>query len=127
MSTSPRVALAAAIQVAVDAGWNVYGSPPEVLAIPAVVIRPGDPYQAPATAAGTAGAAWAFDIDIVVHRSSADRGLDALEVARETVTGALPVGYRWIEFGDIGELVVNKKTYLKGTLGVGVINTEGVG
>ena len=124
---SPRVTLAAAILAAVGDGVQVYAFPPEVLVPPAVVITPADPYQAPATAAGALGAAWAFDINIILGRWKADQALDAMERAREVVTKSLPAGWRWVDFGDIGETIINKKAYLSGTLGVAVINTEGLG
>ena len=123
---SPRVGLAAAILATVGDGVQVHAFPPETLVPPAIVIRPADPYQAPATAGGVKTAAWAFDIDIILGRWKADKALDAMERAREAVTSALPAGYRWVEFGDIGQIEINKKSYLRATLGVAVINTEGL-
>ena len=125
---TPRVTLAAALVAAIgtDTGVQVYASPPEVPVPPAIVIRPADPYQAPYHASGTVGSAWAFDIDIIMRRNRSDAALDALERAREVVCAALPSGWRWIEFGDIGETEISKKRYLKGTLGVAVAYTEGM-
>lgn len=123
---SPRVTLATALLSAVGDGVQVYNSPPDVLVPPAIVIRPADPYQAPATASGGMSAAWAFDVDIVMGRNKSELSLAGLERAREVLTAALPDGWRWVEFGEIGEVEIGKKTYLKATLGVAVIATEGM-
>ena len=125
---SPRATLATALVAAIgtDTGVQVYASPPETPIPPAIVIRPADPYQAPYHATGDVGSAWAFDIDIIMRRNRCDAALDALERAREVVCAALPSGWRWIEFGDIGETEISKKRYLKGTLGVAVAYTEGM-
>jgi hypothetical protein len=125
---SPRNVLADALTAAIgtDTGVQVYASPPEVPVPPAVVIMPADPYQAPNHAAGTNQSAWAFDIDIILRRNKSEPALDALERAREVIAGALPAGWRWVEFGEIGEIEIAKKTYLKGTLGVAVSVTEGL-
>ena len=124
---SPRETLAAAILAYIgDGGVQVYASPPEVPAPPCIVIMPADPYQAPYHSSGGAGAAWAFDVDIIVRRFRTDGGLAALERARELVTAALPAGWRWVEFGEVGEIEIAKKKYLKGTLGVAVAYTQGM-
>ena len=125
---SPRKVLADALVAAIgtDTGVQIYEYPPNVPVPPAIVIRPADPYQAPDHAGGTAASAWAFEIDIIISRNRSDAALDALERAREVITAALPAGWRWIEFGEVGELEVAKKVYLKGTLGVAVRLTEGL-
>ena len=124
--TSPRVTLGAALETAMGIGWQIYTSPPKTVAPPAIVIRPADPYQAPYHASGSVGSAWAFDVDLIVRYNLTEEGLYDLEVARETVSDALPDGWRWIEFGDIGEIEIAKKVYLRGTLGVAVAFTEGM-
>ena len=125
---SPRVTLADALATAIgtDTGVQIYASPPNVPVPPAIVIRPADPYQAPNHAAGTQASAWAFDVDIILRRNKSDAALLALERAREVISAALPAGWRWVEFGEIGEIEIAKKTYLKGTLGVAVSATEGM-
>jgi hypothetical protein len=120
-----RETLAAVLEPALGDGWQVYEWPPSVIAPPAIVIQPADPYSAPYHATGITGAAWALDVDIVVRFNDSEEGLSELERIRETVSAALPPGWRWVEFGEIGEIVVAKKAYLKGTLGVAVA-TEGV-
>ena len=105
---------------------QVYPYPPEVPVPPCIVIRPADPYQAPYHAGGTTGAAWAFEVDILLRRHEAGAALRALERARELLSASLPAGWRWVEFGDIGEIVVAKKAYLKGTLAVAAALTEGL-
>ena len=80
----------------------------------------------PIHTSGALGAAWAVDVDIVVRYNDSDEGLAELERTRETVAAGLPAGWRWVEFGEIGEIVVAKKAYLKGTLGVAVAISEGM-
>lgn len=123
----PRSELATAILTAVGDGVQVYSYPPEVPAPPAVVIKPADPYQTPMLAGGTDTAAYAYELDIIVGRNWAGgSNLDALERAREVVSAALPAGWRWVDFADIGEIIINKKSYLRGSLGVAVTRTEGL-
>lgn len=105
---------------------RVLASPPELVAPPAAVIRPADPYQAPYTSSGAVGSAWAFDVDIIVSRNLVDQGLGQLERAREFLCDNLPPGWRWLEFGGIGEITVAEKTYLKGTLGLAVASPGGL-
>jgi hypothetical protein len=126
--SSPRNVLADALVAAIgtDTGVQVYASPPNTPAPPAIVIMPADPYQAPNHSAGSNAAAWAFDIDIILRRNKSEPALDALERAREVISAALPAGWRWVEFGEIGEIEISKKTYLKGTLGVAVSLTGGM-
>ena len=125
---SPRVTLAAALTTAIgtEDGVQIYASPPNTPVPPCIVITPADPYQAPYHTSGEKGSAWAFDVDIILRRNRSDAALDALERAREVVCGALPAGWRWIEFGEIGETEISKKAYLKGTLGIAVAYTEGM-
>ena len=123
---SPRAVLAGVFRTAAGAGVQVYDHPPETITPPAVVIRPADPYQAPATAGGYLSALWAFEVDIILTRNRADLSLDSLERAREQLCAVLPAGWRWVEFGELGEIDVGKKTYLKATLGVATIATEGM-
>lgn len=124
--TSPRATLAAAFETAFGDGVQIYKSPPDTLAPPCIVINPADPYQVPYTAAGSDASAWAFELDIVLRRNRSDLALDELERARELVCTALPSGWRWVDFGSIGEIVVGKKTFLKGTLAVAVPFTGGM-
>ena len=125
---SPRDFLADALrnEIGTDTGVQIYAYPPNVPVPPAIVIRPADPYQAPNHSAGTVASGWAFDVDIILTRNRADEALAAIERAREVICAALPAGWRWVEFGEIGEIEVAKKTYLKGTLGVAVSATEGL-
>ena len=125
---SPRQTLTDALIAAIgtDTGVTIYASPPDVPVPPAIVITPADPYQAPYTASGAAGSAWAFELDIILRRNRSDQALDALERAREVICAALPAGWRWVKFGEVGEIIIAKKAYLKGTLGVAVATTEGM-
>lgn len=121
-----RTTLGTALTAALGDGWQVYEWPPSVLAPPAVVLRPADPYSAPMHTTGALGAAWALDVDIVVRYNDTEQGLSELERIREDVCAALPAGWRWVEFGQVGEIDVANKAYLKGTLGVAVAISEGM-
>ena len=123
--SSPRATLAAAFLEAVGDGVQVYDHPAEVVAPPCIVVRPADPYNAP-THAGRFSSAWAFDVDVILARNKAGPSLDALERAREVLISALPAGWHWVEFGEIGNVEISGKQYLKGTLGVATVYTEGM-
>jgi hypothetical protein len=124
VTPTPRAVLASWLRDDLDAAVSIVDHPPQTVTAPAVVIRPADPYQAPYTAAGSAGAAWAFEVDIIVARPNPGLALELLERARVEVTEHLPPGYRWLDFGQIGELEVGKNTYLKGTLSVAMADAE---
>jgi len=123
---SPRQVLQEWLQGVLRADVYVIDYPPEVVAPVAVVIRPADPYQAPYTASGAAGKAWAFEVDIVVGRNLPNLGLTRLELLQEQIVQNLPPGWRWLEFGGVGEIIVADKTYLKGTLGLAVASPGGL-
>jgi len=123
---SPREVLASVLQAAVGDGVFVIDHPPELVTPTAAVIRPADPYQAPYTASGARGSAWAFEVDLIVHRNDVSEGLNRLERFREFVCAELPAGWRWLDFGGVGEIIVADKTYLKGTLGLAVASPGGL-
>ena len=113
--------LAAALAAVLDPAVSTFDAPPETMLAPAVVIRPSDPYQAPATAAGPAAASYRFDIDLIVSRTDERLGLRLLEYGRDQISDALPAGWWWVTFGNIGELEVAGRLYLRGTLTVATI------
>lgn len=123
---SPRQILKDTLDVFFAPGVYVVDHPPETVIPPAIVIRPADPYQAPYTAHGVVGSAYAFEVDVIVSRNLPSEGLDDLERFRELICQNLPAGWRWLEFGGIGEITVAEKTYLKGTLGLAVPVVEGL-
>jgi hypothetical protein len=120
---TPAADLAAAFTAVVDPSVSVVDHPTPNVVPPAVIIRPANPHQAPAVAAGVGAAAWAFEVDIIVAIRGA-AALRLLELGRQQLTAALPPGWRWTEFGQIGDIEIADKVYLRGVIGVATIQTD---
>jgi hypothetical protein len=109
--------LAAYLDANLPDGINVYGYPPDVFAVPAVVIDPVD--QVPYTAGGPLNVAWGLELKLVVSRTQPQYGLRSLYELRKQITDLFqdaPDSTRWSEFGDIGTVQVGDADYLQGTL-----------
>ena len=122
--TTPAQSLAAALAPVLDVAVSVLEAPSDVIVPPAVVIRPADPYQAPAMTGNTQGASYRYDVDLILHRQDERKGLRLLEYGRHQIAEALPSGWWWVTFGNIGNLEVAGKTYLRATLTVATILTD---
>lgn len=107
---------------------TVYPYPPDVVDVPSVAISPNDEYQRPSTfgRGGAAYVAWAFRIQLVVHRADVESSLDLLEALRVSVATSITnldgsdlfevSGGRWDSFGDIAQGEVGEMPVLIGQL-----------
>jgi hypothetical protein len=81
---------------------TVYPAGADLVAVPAIVINPSDPYLAPTTMGADARNQVAIELHLVTQRTDPDAALDALEDMRKAVTDAVktfaPAG-RWTAFG----------------------------
>lgn len=116
--------LAAALAAVLDPAVSVLEAPADTILPPAVVIRPADPYQTPVVAGTTISASFRYEVDLVLHRHDERLGLRLLEYGRDQLSAALPSGWWWVTFGNIGDLEVAGRTYLRATLTVATIQTE---
>jgi len=106
-------------------GINVYGYPPDVFAVPAVVIDPVD--QVPYVQGGPGSVAWGLQVKLVVSRSQPEYGLEVLYEMRAQITALLvgaPATTRWSEFAVDGTIKHGDADYLQGTLTVVVIAAD---
>lgn len=120
---SVRSELKAVLEAALTGAVAVYDFPVEVPILPAVIIAPGDPYQAPLTYGpdGKAGSiVWQMRISILEPRAEISTSLDALEARRKEITDALSQipGAQWSEFDQVGEMTIADVPAVGGTVGI---------
>ena len=101
----------------------VYGFPVEVPILPAVILAPGDPYQAPLTFGKNGRASsiiWQMRISILEPRAEPSTSLDALEARRLEITDALAQipGAQWSSLDSVGEMTVADVPAIGGTVNV---------
>ena len=110
--------------------YTVYSYPPEVAAIPAVVLTAQDPYQVPKTFGrdGPAQIGTMLLAAVLVQRATIEDGFTKLEDARAAISAALAtfVGTdggtaRWESFGGIGTQKVAEMDVLSGALSLMVV------
>lgn len=102
-------------------GVNVYAAGVDVLAVPAVVLNPSDPYLAPATMRDEPMIGTALDIHLITHRVEPSIALDSLEDLRKQVTDALKTfspASRWTAFGQWGSTEIGGTAYAMAVLDV---------
>ena len=124
--SSPRSRLADALRVELaGAGVNVYAAPPDVLAVPAIVIAPATPYRRDTAMTREL---WAFDLLALVTRpTDPAASFDALDeligVVRATIL-AMP-GATWAGAQSIGDtLPVGGITYLSAVCSAEILSTS---
>lgn len=92
-SIDPIIAALRSDQRLVDAGVNVYDSPPSVLSAPAVVFRPDSPWMAPSSWCTVAGR-WLALACVAVSADPLWDALEDLAAAVVDVAGDNPA-WRW--------------------------------
>jgi hypothetical protein len=109
-----REELKVALQAVVPDGVTVYGAGEDVLAVPAVVINPGDPMMTPTTMGKQARPQVALDLVLITMRAEPADALNWLEDMRFLLAPAIkthnPAG-RWVTFGQFGATTVAGAEY----------------
>ena len=125
---SARTDLVDILETAFDGLANVYESPADIVATPAVIVTPGDPYQTPAAfASGGAGLSvlWNFEVVLAVPRATVSDGLTVLENLAATLRAALKSSsFRWVETSGLETLEVADTDYFGLRLDVDRIATD---
>ena len=107
--------------------YTVYPFPPDVPAIPALVITAGDPYQVPRNfgSNGPSQIGTVLDLQVVVQRASIETAWEHLDEARRLVSAALArfvsttgATARWDQFGKPGTFKAADIDVLGGSLSV---------
>jgi hypothetical protein len=81
-----RAIVAGVISAAVSDELNVYAAPPDVVATPAVVIRPRGPYREPSTVCHEE---LSVSLVILLPRAAGAAGLDVLDAVVDLIVPAL--------------------------------------
>lgn len=93
---------------------SVYEAGDDLVAVPAVVINPGDPYLIPTTMGAKASNMTNIVIVLVAPRGDTQAALNMLEDLRVQVTDAIktnqPAG-RWATFGQFGSTLIGDITH----------------
>ena len=116
-----RAELAAHLATELGDGIFVFPSGKDVMAVPAVVLNPSDPYMAPTTMQPQGRISVALDIHVVTNRTEPDTALDAIEDLRFAVTNALRTfvpASRWTAFGRFGQTEIAGTVYAMAVLEV---------
>ena len=112
---SVRSDLVDILETAFDGVANVYESPADIVATPAVIVVPSDPYQTPsAFASGGAGLSilWLFEIVLAVPRATVSDGLTVLEDLAAQLRAAIKgSGFRFIETRGMETITVADTDY----------------
>lgn len=124
---NPPEDLAAYLDANLPDGVQVYGYAADLIVPPAVVITPGDPFQAPYTQGGPGSVAWGLAIKIVAKRTSPKYALRRLYELRRAVTDLLPdfpESARWLAFDELTTVDIGNIDYLQGTLTVVLVTGD---
>ena len=116
---NPPEDLAAYLDANLPDGVQLYGYAADLIAPPAVVITPGDPFQAPYTQGGPGSVAWGLELKLVAKRASPKYALRALYELRAQVTALFPAYtpmVRWLAFDTVSTVQIGDVDYLQGTL-----------
>lgn len=124
---SARTDLVDILETAFASTANVYESPADIVATPAVVVVPADPYQAPASFSGTAGFSirWSFDIVLAVPRATVSDGLTVLESLASDLRAALRgSSFRYLETRGLETITVADTEYFGLRVAVEIISND---
>ena len=103
MSDNLRLEYAAHLRERLGDAATIYAAGAEILATPAVVINPADPYMVPVSFGGRPAVQVMFDVHLITNRSDPISALAHLESLRLLVTDAskkmIPAGF-WSAFGQ---------------------------
>ena len=110
-----RKFIADKIQAELGDGFTVYEGGADIVATPAVVVHPADPYIVPTTMGEDANVQVFVNLWLIANRAEPLAALDQLEEMRLKVTtaiktGAAPIG-RWTTFGRFGATEVAGTMY----------------
>lgn len=99
---------------------SVYSVGADLVAVPAVVIQPADPYMIPTTMGAASSNQVALNLIFVVPRSDPESALSALEDLRYQVTTLVktfaPPAGRWTAFGGWDTISIGDVEHATGTL-----------
>lgn len=118
-----RQEIADSIDAVLGDDWTVYPAPVDLIALPAAVLVPGNPYWTPARFADgnvTEGLAVHLDVQLIVGRAEVDEGLADLETAGVAVGLAIasnPV-CRWVDMSGVEPIEVNSLPAIFARVGV---------
>ncbi len=112
---SARTDLVDILETAFDGIANVYQSPADIIATPAVVLTPADPYQSPASFQSSGpglSILWNFEVVLAVPRATVSDGLTTLEGLAVTLRAAIKgSGFRYIETRGLETITVADTDY----------------
>ena len=122
-----RAELADHLRAELPKGISVYAAGVDLIATPAVVINPADPYQVPSTLGRNRHIETFLHLVIVSNRSDPAAALAQLEDHRWLVSEALvsfvPRG-QWLAFGQWQQTDIGGTQYAAATLDVMIIDTD---
>ena len=110
-----RLDLVDILETAFDGIANIYGDPADIIATPAVVLTPADPYQTPAAFQSSGSGLsilWNFELVLTVPRATVSPGLAVLEDLAVTLRAALKgSSFRFIETRGLETITVADTDY----------------
>jgi hypothetical protein len=98
-TTQARSALAAVLTAA---GLPAHAYVPATVTVPAVILRPADPYMIPNRIGRGLRFAMALTCDVITPSLDNEAGLASAEALIESVLGALPDGWNAVRVGKPG-------------------------
>ena len=121
MARTYRQALAAALAPLVDADVTVYAEPPDVIAIPGVVIMANPDYQRPSTFGGPSRGLIdvSIGIGVMMHRTPVDISYGRVEDLYDQIRQALAVApdpWQWVTASSIDTDEYNDYPVLRGSI-----------